>query len=82
MARQVHHCPAQTGGAHEDIVHRLVKEIDLGKAIEKVVTGLKGEYGDEFDKASGDVWNSLLGKAEMEAYDKIKMVSRGQRVVE
>ncbi len=42
------------GGAHEEIVHRLIKEIDLGKDMEKVVTGL-GEFGDEFDKVSGDV---------------------------
>ena len=71
----------QVGGAHEEIVHRLVKEIDLGREMEKVVTGLKGEYGDEFDKVSGDVWNILIDKAEMEAYGKIKMVPKGQGVV-
>ena len=42
------------------------------------MTGSKGEYGDEFDKVSGDVWNILIDKAEMEAYDKIKMVPKGQ----
>ena len=36
----------------------------------KVVTRLRGEYGDEFDKVSGDVWNILIDKAEMEAYDE------------
>ena len=71
----------QVAGAHEEIVHRLVKEIDLGKEMEKVVTGLRGEYGDEFDKVSGDVWNILIDKAEMEAYGKIKMVPKGQGVV-
>ena len=71
----------QVGGARVEIVHRLVKEIDLGREMEKVVTGLKGEYGDEFDKVSGDVWNILIDKAEMEAYDKIKMVPKSQGVV-
>ncbi len=42
---------------NEDIVHRLVKEIDQGKDLEKVETGLKDEFGDEFNKVSGDVWN-------------------------
>ncbi len=50
-----------------------MKEIDLGREMEKVVTGLKGEYGDEFDKVPGDIWNILIDKAEVEAYDKIKM---------
>ncbi len=53
-----------------------VGEIDLGKEVEKVVTGLKGEFGDEFDKVSGDVWDILIDKAEAEAYDKIKMAPR------
>ena len=55
----------------------MVKEIDLGKDLEKVVTTLKSEYGDEFDKVSGDMWNVLIDKAEAGAYDKIK----GQGVV-
>ncbi len=45
------------------------------------MTGLKGEYGDEFDKVSGDVWIISIGKAEMEAYDKTKMVPKGRGVV-
>ncbi len=40
--------------------------------METGVTGLKGQSGDEFDKVSGDVWNILIDKAEMVAYDKIK----------
>ncbi len=52
-------------------MQRLVKEIDRGKETEKVVTGLKGECGDEFDNVSGDVWNILIDKAEMESYEKI-----------
>ena len=59
----------------------MVKEIDLGKDLEKVVTMLKGEYGKVFTNVSGDIWNVLLDKAEAEAYDKIKMVPKGQGVV-
>ncbi len=31
---------------------------------------------------SGDVWNILLDKAENEAYDKIKMVHKGEGITE
>ncbi len=31
----------------------MVKEVDLGKEMEKVVARLTPDYGDEFDKASG-----------------------------
>ena len=44
----------------------MVKEIDLGKDLEKVVTALRDEYED-FEKISGDVWNVLIDKAEAEA---------------
>ena len=44
----------QVPGAHEEIIQRMVKEIDLGKELEKVVTILRDEYED-FDKRSGDV---------------------------
>ena len=67
--------------SHEEIVHRLVKEIDLSREMEKIVTGLRTEYGEEFERASGDVWNILIDKAEMEAYDKIKMVPKGEGVI-
>ncbi len=45
------------------------------------MTGLKVEYGDEFDKVSGDVRNILIDRAEMEAYDKFKMVPKGRQAV-
>ena len=70
----------QVPGAHEEIIQRMVKEIDLGKELEKVVTTLKDEH-EEFGKVSGDVWNVLIDKAEAEAYDKIKMVPKGQGVI-
>jgi hypothetical protein len=47
----------QVGGAHEEIIHRSVKEIVLGKEVEKVAAGLEGELGDEFDTVSGEAWN-------------------------
>ncbi len=49
--------------------------------MEKVATGLRGQFGDEFGKVSGDVWNILIDKAEGDAYDKIKLVPKGQGVV-
>ncbi len=64
----------------EEIVHRLVKEIDQGREFDKVVAGLREEFGDVFNKVSGDVWNFLIDKAEAEAYDEIKMVPKGQGV--
>ncbi len=64
----------QVGGVHEEIVHRLVKEIDLGKRLEKDVTGPREEFGDMFNKVVGDAWNLLIDKAEAEAYDKIQFV--------
>ncbi len=54
----------------------MVKDIELCKEMEKVVTELRGEFGDEFDKVSAGVWNSLIGKAEAEAYDNIKMLPK------
>ncbi len=50
----------QVGGVREEIVRRLVKEIDRGKELEKVVTGLREEFGDECNKVSGDVWEILI----------------------
>ncbi len=58
----------------------MVKEIDLGKELGKVVATLKDEY-EEFEKVSVDVWNVLIDKAKAEAYDKIKMVPKRQGVV-
>ncbi len=58
----------------------MVKEIDLCNSLEKVVTGLKENFGDEFNEAFGDVWNIWIDKAEAQVYDKIKMVPKGQGV--
>jgi hypothetical protein len=71
----------QVTGEREEIVQRLVKKIDLGKRIEKLVTGVRGEQRAEFDKVSEDMWNFLIDKAEAEAYHKIKMVPKFQGVV-
>ncbi len=52
----------QVGRAHVEIVHRLVKEIDLGKQLERSATGLRDEFGDEINRVSGDVWNILIDR--------------------
>ncbi len=57
-----------------------MQEIDLGKEFDKIVTRLKEECGDVFALASGDVWYVSIDKAEMEAYDKIKMVRKGEGI--
>ncbi len=69
------------GVSHELLVHRFVKETDFGKEMDKFATGPRANYGDEFDKISGDAWNILIDKAEMEAHDKIKMAPKWQGVV-
>ena len=63
----------QYGKVHQEIAQHLVKETDLGKELDKVVEDLKITYGGEFERVSGDVWNTCLDQAENEAYDKIKM---------
>ncbi len=42
---------------------------------------MRSHYGEEFGRDSGDVWDILSGKAENEAYDKIKMIPKGHGVV-
>ncbi len=66
----------QLGGSHEELEHRLVKEIDLGKEMQKVVAGPRADYGDVFARVSGNGWNMLMGKAEIEACDKIDIVPK------
>ncbi len=45
----------------------MVKGTDLGEELDKVVEELRVTYGGEITRASGDVWNILLHKAENEA---------------
>ncbi len=35
----------------------MVKEIDLGKEMDKVVPGVRVDCGDEFEEVSGDGWD-------------------------
>ena len=70
----------QVEGAHEEIIQQLVRETDLGRELDKVVENLRGHCGEEIRRVSGDVWNILLDKAENEAYDKIKIVHKGNGV--
>ncbi len=46
-----------------------------------VVAGVRGEFGDELDTRFGDAWDTLIDRAEMEAYDKMTMVPKTQGVV-
>ncbi len=58
----------------------MVKGTDLGQDLDKDVEELKTMYGRDFTRDSGDFWNVLLDKAENKAYDKIKMVHKGDGV--
>ncbi len=53
----------------------------MGRELDKVVENLRGHYGDEFRRGSGDVCNILLDKVENEAYDKINIIPKGHGVV-
>ncbi len=71
----------QVGGTHEEIIQQLAKETDSGNELDQVVENLRSNHGEEFGEISGDVWNVLIHKSENDAYDKIKMVPKGQGVV-
>ncbi len=66
----------QAEGVHEEIIRQLVRETDLVRESDKVVVNLGDYYGEDLRRVSGDALNILL-KAENEAYDKIKMISKG-----
>ncbi len=54
----------------------------MGKDVETIVTVLKELYRDALKDASGDVRNALADEAEVEveAYNQIKMVSKGEGI--
>jgi hypothetical protein len=49
----------------------------LSNEIDTMMTHLKGSFG---AVGMGDQWKILTGKAEVEAYDKIKMITQGEGV--
>ncbi len=58
----------------------LVREMDLGKKVDKITEKLKEPHREVYRIVSGDVWNILMDKAENEAYDKIKMVHKREGI--
>ncbi len=46
-----------------------------------IAESLRSNFGEELGSITGYVWKTLLNKAENEAYGKIKMIPKGQRVV-
>ncbi len=54
----------------------LVEGSDLAKESDKIVSGLKENYGSVFIEESGDICNVLIDKMELEAYNKIKMITK------
>jgi hypothetical protein len=67
----------QVNGMYEEMVHRMAREIDLGKDMAGIMGLLRDEYQEYFKEASGDIWKILIDKTEAEAYDKIKMIAQG-----
>ncbi len=66
---------------HKEIIHKLVRNIDLGKKLDKILTALRGECGGVSTEASGDIWNVLGDKRKVEAHDMIKMNTEAEGVV-
>ncbi len=61
----------------EEMVHKLAREIDLGKEMEAILMMMENEYGSIFEEVTLDIWKVLIDKAEAEAYDKIKTIQQG-----
>jgi hypothetical protein len=59
------------------LVHKLAREIDLGKDRKTVLIALGTEYGATLGEASPDVWKVLIDRAEAEAYKKVKTIPQG-----
>ena len=68
----------QVRSEYEEIVQRMVKEIDLGKDLSATLESLSIDYPELYQNVSGDVWKILIDKAEAEAYDKIKSLPQGE----
>ena len=65
----------QASPRYEEMVHYMVREIDLGKDLRSVMTKVGTAYGEMTEGASRDIWKVLIDKSEAEAYDKIKTLS-------
>ena len=57
----------QVKEVYEEIIHSMVKEIDLGKDLENTLKKLTEVYGEVWFDASGDVYKVLIDKSEAEA---------------
>ena len=53
----------QVKAEYEEIVHRLAREIDLGKEMEAILTMMENNYGAMFREASSETWEILIDKA-------------------
>ena len=68
----------QYKGVYEEMVHKMSRELDLGKEIDAVLGAMHSVYGDVLWEASADIWRVLVDKTEAEAYDKIKAIPAGE----
>ena len=68
----------QHKGSYEEMVHKMSRELDLGKEIDTVLGAMYSVYGDVLWEASADIWRVLVDKTEAAAYDKIKAIPAGE----
>ncbi len=71
---------AQVMEEYEEIVHKLAREIHLGKDIETSLGALGRERGATLGEASQDIWEVCFDKAEAEAYDRIACIPHGHGI--
>jgi hypothetical protein len=80
MAPKAHNGTGTVNGSHEEIVHRMAREIDLGKEADAVLATLHSIHGDELWEAWADIGRVLVDKTEAEAYDKSKMIPQREGI--
>ncbi len=56
----------QYKGVYEEMVHKMARELDLGKEVDVVLSALYSTYGDVLWEASADIWRVLVDKTEAE----------------
>ena len=64
----------------EEIVRKLVGEIDFGKFMGVAVGSLSIDYEGILFEASGDVWKVLIDKTEAGTYEKVEALPQGEGV--
>ena len=67
----------QVNGRYSIMIEEMVKLIDLGKSIDKVLDEMDYKYAGDWNSMSEEMYKVLIDKADGEAYDKIKSITAG-----